>query len=387
MASGCTGSSSLVGGCLNPISDKCVKYTGLPVPYFNICTGDTLFEIEEIVLKALVDFASGAGISITGIDYGACDLFTTYVTCCNSSGTVPKSLKELMQVIFSILCQFDTRIKTLETFMTELETGPYTTSCLTLGANPKFKDIIKAVITKVCELNTRVTALETAFTTLSGSLGTTIGNFLRDHVNSCQGATSLIKTGTGASFNLNIVGFAPIGSIVAYKGDMSLFDSDGLGRDNYPTCGWALCDGRSGRPNLQGVTLMGASVSGGVTNPAADGQTYSVGTTGGKAKVLLTSLESGSGNHSHTINDPGHSHIFSVNLDSASGSNNANYMKFDTTSFNNTLDGAADIGNIRAKVRTNYTGITVNNGGGSNASVAHENRPPYHTIYWIIRLS
>ena len=97
-----------------------------------------------------------------------------------------------------------------------------------------------------------------------------------------------IPTSTGFTF--------PTGGIIMWSGSASAIPS-----------GWALCDGGSGRPDLRGKFVIGASASGG----------YSVTSTGGTADATLVS-------HSHTINN--HTHSFS---DSGSFSGNTGY--FDTS--------------------------------------------------------
>lgn len=37
--------------CDDPISDKCVKYTGSDIACLGICTGDTLYEFEVAIAE------------------------------------------------------------------------------------------------------------------------------------------------------------------------------------------------------------------------------------------------------------------------------------------------------------------------------------------------
>ena len=102
-------------------------------------------------------------------------------------------------------------------------------------------------------------------------------------------------TNDGTNYT-NLQGGIPTGGIIMWSGSASAI----------PT-GWALCDGGSGRPDLRGKFVIGASASGG----------YAVAATGGTADATLVS-------HSHTINN--HTHSFS---DSGSFSGNTGY--FDTS--------------------------------------------------------
>ncbi len=58
--------------------------------------------------------------------------------------------------------------------------------------------------------------------------------------------------------------------------------------------GWQLCDGTNGTRDLRSLFVVGA------------GGSYNVGDTGGAAQFTLTVSQMPS--HSHTINDPGHTH-------------------------------------------------------------------------------
>lgn len=383
MASGCTSSSSpSLSNCANPTTDKCIKYTGIPIPSLGICTGDYLNELESIILQNIVAFASGVGIMISNIDYGTCNLFTQYITCCNASGDVPKSLQELMQVIFSTLCGLDTRLTTVEAFVTGLSTGPYTTTCLAgITGSSTFKQIVQAMLVKICNLDSRVTTLENEFTTLSSTLTTIIGNFLLSQINSCQGPTVLNKSGTGATASLQFAGAVPIGAVIAFDGDLSLFDSNGLGRTGTSACGWALCDGRGGRLNAQGVSIMGATVTGGTTNPAANGATYSHGTTGGVISVTLTGAQLPA--MGVNINDPGHFHGFVGRQDSFRFSTTGGTFAIDAVDPTSTA-GIPFFSGISGVIAPSTTGITASLAGGGQS---HENRSPYIALEWIKRIS
>lgn len=77
----------------------------------------------------------------------------------------------------------------------------------------------------------------------------------------------------------------PIGGIIIWSGNSSLFDSSGKGID--AMIGWALCNGENNTPNLQNHFVLGA---------ANDAQ---VNNTGGQSNISigLQNLPS----HTHTI--------------------------------------------------------------------------------------
>lgn len=164
--------------------------------------------------------------------------------------------------------------------------------------------------------------------------------------------------------------------------------------------GWALCDGSSGRPDLRDRFIVGA------------GSTYTVGTTGGANSVVLTESNlpahnhsfsgsgtaSNSGAHTHPITDTGHSHVMHGEGPTPGGgylsNNNSLYSGGGASYFGVTASPDTDM-----KTGTSVTGISVNSAGAhthsitvtgvvgsSGSGVAHENRPPYYALAFIIKL-
>ena len=168
---------------------------------------------------------------------------------------------------------------------------------------------------------------------------------------------------------------------------------------NIPT-GFVLCDGNNSTPNLTDRFVVGA------------GSAYGVGATGGSSSVTLSTANlpshnhsfSGSSSHSHTINQ--HTHSFS-----GSGSNTHSHGvpkgrggsqasishhvadtaveqtqgTFATTnatisiSVSGTTGGASDRG-------TNSQTVSISGTTGSQGSgTAHENRPPYYALCYIMK--
>jgi microcystin-dependent protein len=153
-------------------------------------------------------------------------------------------------------------------------------------------------------------------------------------------------------------------STVVPKGLISMWSG---AISNIPT-GWLLCDGTNGTPNLKGKFIVGYDSSSTDYN--------SVGKIGGAEVVTLTGAQSGVAPHSHTINDPGHSHTIESNRDYF-------YIGIDGAG----AGGLAKI--IRAapiNINSAYTGITINSATSQNASASHENRPPFYTLAYIIKV-
>ena len=133
----------------------------------------------------------------------------------------------------------------------------------------------------------------------------------------------------------------PSGVVVSWYGDKA----------NVPS-GWAICDGTNGTPDLRDRFIVGA------------GNSYSLKATGGANTVSLTADQNGPHNHDGNasssrliaveVND-GRYFIYSA---SAEGSSNANFERPDITL------------------------TTASSGKGA----AHENRPPYYALYFIMKL-
>ena len=159
--------------------------------------------------------------------------------------------------------------------------------------------------------------------------------------------------------------------------------------------GWGLCDGTSGRPDLRDRFIVGA------------GNTYSIGSTGGANTVglsvgnlpshshtfsgLVTVVEAGAHNHSAYADTVGnHAHTLSLTAPFSSGG---------IISPGTITDGSAGGSTTTAAAGAHSHAITVVGVGnhnhtasvsGTNSSVgsgeAHENRPPYFALAFIIKL-
>lgn len=168
-----------------------------------------------------------------------------------------------------------------------------------------------------------------------------------------------------AGYAHNSGGGIPQGGIIMWSGAIVDIPAD-----------WALCDGTNGTPDLRDMFVVGA------------GGGYAVGATGGEVSHVLNTSEmpehnhsgaSGAGGgHGHSISDPGHYHGIT--------SDNETDTPWPYGATGNNTDGTVNTNSAT-------TGITVNGVGDHTHSVisqgsgaAHENRPPYYALAFIMKL-
>jgi microcystin-dependent protein len=184
--------------------------------------------------------------------------------------------------------------------------------------------------------------------------------------------------------------------------------------------GWALCDGgrylpngapdpgndvtATQTPNLSGRFIVGYQSSVSDYNQPGDRSTggTTAGKTGGATTVTLTAAQSGLPSHDHTVsisphtvNDPQHTHTATDNghshtIHTARDGGNGEISKQDS---HNAASKSTDVGYADITVAFAPTGISVSDHtatigarGGTSASAAHENRPPYYVLAYIIKL-
>lgn len=119
--------------------------------------------------------------------------------------------------------------------------------------------------------------------------------------------------------------------------------------------GWLLCNGQNGTPDLRNRFIVGS------------GSTYAIGNTGGSDKVTLTTEQLPS--HTHSCSNTtiewsdtarGNSNVYGDYIPSPTETGDRNKVTYDIGSHSNTIG---------------------NTGSGS----AHENRPPYYALAFIMK--
>ncbi len=175
----------------------------------------------------------------------------------------------------------------------------------------------------------------------------------------------------------------PSGGIILWSGSIASIPS-----------GWLLCDGTNGTPNLRDRFVVGA------------GSTYAVGAVGGSDAVSLITANLPA--HSHTFsgntggqsNDHTHTGVTSVSgahshgvnivvgsFGSGGGLMVANSEALDSVSSRASTTASGDhqhsftTGGVSLDHSHSYSGTTSSVGSGT----AHENRPPYFALAYIMK--
>ena len=137
----------------------------------------------------------------------------------------------------------------------------------------------------------------------------------------------------------------PPGSIVMWSGSLATIPS-----------GWTLCNGANGTPDLRDRFVVGA------------GTTYSVANTGGQNSIFLSVDQMPAHSHPATANSGG---SMEFSQTSSHGGGNV-YYGMGTIQYSN---------NVAKNAHTHP--VTVENAGNGQA---HENRPPYFALAFIMKL-
>jgi len=175
-------------------------------------------------------------------------------------------------------------------------------------------------------------------------------------------------TASAAEINLlaGQTSLVPSGVIVMWSGQTSAI----------PT-GWVLCDGSNSTPDLRDKFIMGA----GASNELSTGGTNSL--TIAEANLPSHTHSSGSlaaasaGAHTHSITDPGHSHVLPYG---DSGSEGDGWDGNGNSSTTNSATTGITIDSAGAHTHT-VSGAT----GATGSGTAIDNRPAYMALAYIMK--
>lgn len=385
-----TNCSNCYNGCAQIVSDKCVKYTGLPSEALGIETGDTLLSVEETLINNVVSFLDGTGIDITINLSAYCTLVTKYLPSCKPACQPPTAV-ELFQALVKAACDLQGQVSAVAIDIATIE-ADYTIDCLTgVTASSGTHAIVQAVITKLCDLGVDLAALALDVDT----------NYVKIADIDTYIAAYLAGTGAGTQQYTKMVPY----TVVEYYGALSNYPttSDGFDTSGAGYGAWQkvyLCNGLNGTPDKRGRVPVGATngVGGGAYDAAVDpaiagNPTYVLNTKAGSNTITLTSAQIPSHVHPATASatDTGHTHLTVGSNDSGNIIDATHPIAKEATNdpieYSYTLNSATSTTPTLGKSGTNTSlgltiGVTVNNNTGGDGS--HANNQPALACYYIM---
>jgi microcystin-dependent protein len=260
-------------------------------------------------------------------------------------------------------------------------------------------------IVKGAELDTEYTAIASAIASKADINSQTFTG--TPAAPTASTGTNTTQLATTAFVNASILYAVPAGVITLWSGSIA----------SIPT-GWSLCNGSSGTPDLRDRFVVGAgttyavNATGGANTVTLDAtmipaHTHSLsasGTTSGQSAGHTHTFSGTTGGqsvtHTHSVSDPGHSHSVAsyagvnentTRIDAPTGGTAGNLTSVATTGIT--------LGNASADHNHTYSGttsavsgdhthtVTVTGTSGSvGGGLAHENRPPYLALAYIMKL-
>jgi microcystin-dependent protein len=358
--------SNCFNECAEIVSDRCVRYTGIPIPALGINTGDTLASIDLAITTYLQSVMTGNGVIITVPSLVSCALVNGFLP-----GTPTVTSVQLFTALIRAACSLQTQVTAVAADIATLN-ADYSIGCLTgVTASSDTHLILQAVITKLCATSASLTALaldvDTNYVKIA-NLDNLIAAYLTSQSSSSQQYTKMVPY-----------------TVVEYYGSLVNFDATGKGLS---ANGWDkiyLCNGLNGTPDKRGRVGVGAiqAVPGGalspIVSPAYPGNpNYALNSTSGTNTVTLDATQIPSHTHSATasatsvVTDPGHTHYSGQSGNTGGGGS----IGISTTGYN--FLTTSSITNITVATTV---GVTNGNSGGG---LAHLNIQPVLACYYIM---
>jgi microcystin-dependent protein len=361
--------TSCYNGCVETVSDQCVRYTGPTIPALNITTGDTLLHVEEMITTHLVPLLTGTGDVITIAPGDKCALINSFLT-----GITSPNSTQLFTALIKSVCSLQTQVTAVAADIATLN-ADYNIGCLTgVTASSDTHAILQAVITRLCSVVADLAALALDVDT----------NYVK--LADLDALIAAYIAGQSGNVTQNYLKMVPY-TVVEYYGPLTNFDGTGAG---IGSLGWDkiyLCNGSNGTPDKRGRVGVGAilNVPGGPLAAAVDpvyagNPNYDIEDVAGANTITLNVNQLPSHTHTATasatssVSDPGHSHY--------SGYTPKGWSSSGTIGITNELPK-----NVQTTVST--TGITVattvnvsNSNTGSNQG--HPNIQPVIAAYYIM---
>ena len=168
-------------GCVETISDQCIKYTGIDVPALGIETGDPLSRIEQSLITYLVSALNGTGIKIDISSINVCAIVQSYLPNCGELSIVDIS-KALIQAACDLQEQVDAIVADIVVIDGKIDVieADYTVRCL-IDATPSITPssgthaMLQATIDTLCAF---ILNVETNYVQAGTELDSLINTYL-----------------------------------------------------------------------------------------------------------------------------------------------------------------------------------------------------------------
>ena len=322
-------------------SDKCVVYTGDDIPLLGVCNGDSLFEVEEVIINKLLEITDGTGIILSELTLD-CPFI---VALLNGE---EQTVSNLVQMLMTAACQTKEQLDALSTQVNA--SFSISTGCLTLSANPTRDQVLQAIATKLCLMSTSLNAIAA------------------DYVKASELCTlvSACISGSGGSQEYTKM---PKYIAMPYHGPLSVFDAAGkgiaaAGYDKVYICAgqtvgtFTLPDYRGRSPIGANTNIVGGTLDAVVDPSLIQNSGYSIVPGTKKGAYTDTLVSSTIPAHTHAVVDPGHTHSYTrIDMGSHPGGSSVNRPQTQVT----------------ANTTSSTTGITLSSTGGSQP---HNNTHP-----------
>ena len=355
---------SCYNGCVQTVSDECVRYTGLDIPALGISTGDSLKMVEEAITSYLVPLLTGTGDAI-GLDI-SCPIVDEHLP-----DHTPNT-QELFTAVVHAVCSLQSQVFVIDDKIAELNSD-YVIGCLNgVTVSSDTHAIVQAIITKLCETVADLEALTLDVET----------NYVKiADFDALVAAYLASLPGGSTQYYLNMIPY----TAVEYYGDIDVnFDGTGAGISDNGFYKIYLCNGLNGTPDKRGrvgvgaiAGVPGASLDAAV-NPTAStfNPDYAVYDVAGANSVTLITSQIPAHSHGATATSTGtispnpHSHSYAgVNNPSGAGEGSRTSVPLNKTTSSVSLSVSID------------TNVLVSNTGGGGA---HSNLQPVLACNYIM---
>jgi microcystin-dependent protein len=366
-------------GCVQIVSDQCVRYTGLDSIPLDIQSGDNLQTVLDNIINSLVPLLTGEGDSIVILESIRCAILNGYLPTPSEADTWTSA--QLFNALVKVVCDLQAQIDAIDAEIAILN-ADYTIDCLTgVTASSDTHAIVQAIITRLCDTIADLAALEldvaTNYVKLS-DLDALIAAYLASQAG-----------GGGTQEYLKMVPYVAY----EYYGPLSNFDGSGVGIPNLGFYKVYLCNGLNATPDKRGRVAVGAIANVPPINIGLDAAVdpnfvgnpnYALFTTAGANSVVLLASQMPTHNHTGigtttvTLNDPGHSHFGGKTNDFGGASGSIGLSKNLPQNYATT---------------TSATGITITSNAPGNVAIgidntggggSHANIQPVIAAYYIM---